>query len=49
MLEIASILLKDIPFVRLDSYECEDKIDFREMTFYHMCGFVPFESEEYYY
>lgn len=34
MFEIASVLSKDIPFVRVDLYESNDKVYFGEMTFY---------------
>lgn len=39
MIEIASILSKDIPFVRVDLYECSHKIYFGEMTFFPQSGF----------
>ncbi|PFH87078.1 ATP-grasp fold amidoligase family protein [Bacillus sp. AFS088145] len=47
MIKLASELSENIPFVRVDFYECHDGIYFGEMTFYHMCGFEPFEPEEY--
>ncbi|WP_273401844.1 ATP-grasp fold amidoligase family protein [Traorella massiliensis] len=38
MFEIASTLSKNIPFVRVDLYECKNKIYFGEMTFYPQSG-----------
>jgi hypothetical protein len=32
--------------VRVDLYNVNGKIYFGEMTFYHHCGFVPFEPEK---
>lgn len=42
MLEIASILSKDFPFVRVDLYNIEGKIYFGELTFYPWSGYVRF-------
>lgn len=39
MFEIASILSKGIPFVRIDLYECNEHIYFGEFTFYPDSGF----------
>ncbi|WP_072828124.1 ATP-grasp fold amidoligase family protein [Fibrobacter sp. UWB12] len=39
MFEIAAKLSKDIPFVRVDLFECDGKIYFGEMTFYPDSGF----------
>jgi len=39
MFKIASILSKNIPFVRVDLYNCNNKIYFGEMTFYPTAGF----------
>ncbi|WP_163182666.1 ATP-grasp fold amidoligase family protein [Neobacillus sedimentimangrovi] len=47
MVELATILSENIPFVRVDFYESEDSVFFGEMTFYHMCGFAPFEPKKY--
>ncbi len=41
MFRIASVLSKDIPFVRVDLYNCNNKIYFGEMTFYPQTGFDP--------
>lgn len=43
MRELASILSRDIPQVRVDFYDVDGKIYFGEMTFFHFSGFVPFE------
>lgn len=39
MFEIASELSKNIPFVRIDLYECNEKIYFGEYTFFPQSGF----------
>lgn len=39
MFEIASKLSKNIPFVRIDLYECNEKIYFGEYTFFPQSGF----------
>lgn len=46
MLEIAGILSKGIPFVRVDLYEENKKIYFGEMTFFPTGGFGKFEPKE---
>ncbi len=46
MIELAEILSKEIPHVRVDFYEVNGKVYFGEMTFHHWSGFVPFEPEE---
>lgn len=46
MLEIASVLSKDIPFLRVDLYVIGDKIYFGEITFYHGSGYERFVPEE---
>lgn len=45
MLTLASILSKDIPFVRVDFYNTRGKIYFGEMTFFHGGGFEKFSSQ----
>ena len=45
MLNIAKILSKGIPFLRVDLYNLNGKIYFGEYTFYHWSGFVPFDPE----
>ncbi len=45
MKQLAEILSKDIPQVRVDFYDINGKIYFGEMTFFHWGGFVPFEPE----
>lgn len=46
MIEKAELLAKDIPNVRVDLYEINDKIYFSEMTFYHNGGMVAFDPYE---
>jgi len=46
MIELAAVLSKGIPHVRVDFYEVNGKVYFGEMTFHHWSGFVPFEPEE---
>lgn len=47
MKELAAILSKDIPHLRVDFYEIDGKIYFGELTFATCAGFVPFEKDEY--
>lgn len=46
MKELASMLGKGIPQVRVDFYEVNGKVFFGEMTFSHWSGLVPFVPEE---
>ena len=46
MIILAEKLSKNIPHVRVDFYEINDKIFFGELTFYHFSGFVLFEPDE---
>ena len=46
MKELASVLSEGIPQVRIDFYECNERIYFGEFTFFHHCGFVPFSPPE---
>ncbi len=46
MKKLASILSMGIPHARVDFYEIDGKVYFGEMTFYHNCGFVAFNPEE---
>lgn len=46
MKELASILSKDIPFVRVDFFEVDGKIYFGEYTFYDWGGMKPFPDVE---
>lgn len=46
MKSIAAKLSKNIPHVRVDFYEIDDKVYFGEMTFFHWSGFVPFKPAE---
>ncbi len=45
MIELAEILSKDIPFVRVDFYEINRKIYFGELTFFPGSGMEKFEPE----
>lgn len=47
MLEIATILSKDMRFVRVDLYGVNGKTYFSELTFYPCAGNEPFEPEAY--
>lgn len=47
MLEIASILSKEFPFVRVDLYNIRGKIYFGELTFYPWSGYVKFSPDEF--
>lgn len=49
MLELAAVLSKGIPSVRIDFYDINSKIYFGEITFYQEGGFAKFEPEEYAY
>lgn len=42
MIELAKILSKGFPHVRVDFYEVDGKVFFGELTFYHFSGFMPF-------
>ena len=46
MIELAEILSKDIPFVRVDFYEVNTHIYFGELTFYPGSGFEKFVPAE---
>ena len=47
MKEIASILSKNIPHLRVDFYLCNNKIYLGELTFFHFAGFTKFEPKDY--
>ena len=47
MKEIASILSKNIPHLRVDFYLCNNKIYLGELTFFHFAGFTKFEPKNY--
>lgn len=47
MVELAEILSKNIPFVRVDFYEVEGNIYFGELTFYPGGGLEEFSPESY--
>jgi len=46
MLEIAQILSKPFPFVRVDLYEVDGKIYFSEMTFSPNMGMFTYYNDE---
>ena len=46
MLEIAEILSRDFPFVRVDLYNISGRIFFGELTFYPWSGYVQFRPDE---
>jgi hypothetical protein len=46
MVNIAERLSENIPHVRIDLYNCNGKIFFGEMTFYHYGGMIKFHPEE---
>lgn len=47
MIDLSEKLAKDMPFIRVDFYESNNKIFFGELTFYPSAGFEKFEPEEY--
>ncbi len=46
MKKFAAILSKNIPHIRVDFYEINEKLYFGELTFFTCSGFMPFESEK---
>lgn len=47
MLEVASKLSEDFPFVRVDLYNVDGKIYFGELTFYPWSGYVCFTPDDF--
>jgi hypothetical protein len=47
MIEIAKILSKDFPHVRVDLYNLNQKIYFGELTFYDGSGYKGYISDEF--
>lgn len=47
MVKLAEKLSKDIPFLRVDFYEINERVYFGELTFYPASGFEKFKPEEY--
>lgn len=47
MLEIAEVLSKEFPHVRVDLYNIDGKIYFGEITFFHGSGYIDFEPDEF--
>ncbi len=46
MIELAESLAVNMPFVRIDFYDVDDKIIFGEITFYPTAGFGRFQPED---
>lgn len=46
MLEYCKVLAKDIPFLRVDFYEVNEKLYFGELTFFPGSGFTKFDPDE---
>lgn len=46
MIELARVISKGYPHVRVDFYEVDGKLYFGEFTLYHFSGFMPFEPEK---
>ena len=47
MFEIAKVLCKDYPYIRVDFYYCDGKIYFGELTYFVGSGFSRFDPDEY--
>ena len=47
MLEIAEILSKDFPAVRVDLYNVDGKIYFGELTFFPWSGYVQYDPDSF--
>lgn len=46
MIRVAETLAADFPYVRIDLYNCREKVYFGEITFYHGGGFERFDPPE---
>lgn len=46
MIELAKIISKGYPHVRVDFYEVDGKLYFGEFTLYHFSGFMPFQPDK---
>jgi len=46
MLEFSKMLSRNLPHVRVDFYEINERLFFGELTFFHHSGFVPFYPAE---
>ena len=46
MLELSTIIAREIPFARVDFYEINNRLYFGEITFYPASGMSSFEPEE---
>lgn len=47
MIQIAEKLAQNIPFVRVDLYEINNKLYFGELTFFPGAGLTKFEPDEF--
>src|SRR5699024_6110827 len=47
MLEVATTLSRDFPFVRVDLYYVNNRVIFGEMTFYPWSGYVNFKPDNF--
>lgn len=47
MIEVANVLAKDFPCVRVDLYWVNGKVYFGELTFYPWTGYVQFDPDEF--
>ncbi|MHC6178775.1 ATP-grasp fold amidoligase family protein [Clostridium sp. JNZ X4-2] len=47
MIKIATKLSQNIPYVRVDLYNANDRVYFGELTFYHFSGMEKFDPEKY--
>lgn len=47
MIEVATILSEDFPFVRVDLYYVNKKVIFGELTFYPWSGYVEFKPDKF--
>ncbi len=46
MIDLAKVISKGYPHVRIDFYEVDGKLYFGEFTLYHFGGFMPFQPEK---
>ena len=46
MIQMAELLSKDIPFIRVDFYSIEKQLFFGELTFYPGGGLMPFNPKD---
>lgn len=46
MIELAGVISRGFPHVRVDFYEVDGRLYFGEFTLYHFSGFMPFQPEK---